>query len=144
MVYCLNSCNSAIWSDDTLKTASEDLAAVDNVAPAHEHPFSVNENAWVANNARPGQNLWFVHIDTRLRTHECPYTGQIQSWRESKWATEGSLEHSPCQFSTTLIIGKINVQFSLQFKNLTVNLPGVWDSECAKKCQCERTIRVSF
>ena len=53
---------TTIRSADTLKTASEILAAFDNVVSAHGHPFPVDEcseggNVWVMDIARPGLNM---------------------------------------------------------------------------------------
>ena len=53
---------TVIRSDGTLKTASEKLAAFDNVIPAQGHPFPVDGcseggNVRVTNIARPGLNM---------------------------------------------------------------------------------------
>ena len=62
-VYCFNLFNiTAIRSDDTLKTASENIAVFDNVVPAHAHPFPVDGcsedgNFRVTNSARSCLNV---------------------------------------------------------------------------------------
>ena len=80
-VYCFILFNiTAIRSDVTFKTASESLAAFDNVVAAHGHPFPVDGcseggNVWVMNIARPGLNVrregvvQWVGVWHELRTH---------------------------------------------------------------------------